>query len=59
MAAYRLPVAIRLDLASAPTEEWLTVGRFSVHLDRMRRPEAAAILVLVHGGGGNGRPLAP
>src|SRR5947209_10774178 len=54
-----LPPGIRLDPASAPTEEWLTVGRFSVHLDCMRRPEAAATLVLVHGAGGNGRLLAP
>lgn len=54
-----LPEAIRFDPANAPTEEWLTVGRFSVHLDCMRRPEAAATLVLVHGAGGNGRLLAP
>jgi alpha-beta hydrolase superfamily lysophospholipase len=54
-----LPVAMRFDPANVPTEEWLTVGRFSVHLDCMRRPEAAATLVLVHGGGGNGRLLAP
>jgi alpha-beta hydrolase superfamily lysophospholipase len=54
-----LPEAMRFDPANAPTEEWLTVGRFSVHLDCMRRPEAAATLVLVHGGGGNGRLLAP
>src|SRR4051812_48918474 len=50
---------MRLDPANVPTEEWLTVGRFAVHLDCMRRPEAAATLVLVHGGGGNGRLLAP
>jgi alpha-beta hydrolase superfamily lysophospholipase len=54
-----LPVPMRLDPANMPTEEWLTVGRFSVHLDCMRRPEAAATLVLVHGAGGNGRLLAP
>lgn len=54
-----LPGAIRLDPSRAPTEEWLTVGRFSVHLDCMRRPEAPATLVLVHGAGGNGRLLAP
>jgi alpha-beta hydrolase superfamily lysophospholipase len=54
-----LPPGIRLDPANLPTEEWLTVGRFSVHLDCMRRPEAAATLILVHGAGGNGRLLAP
>src|SRR5262245_24329705 len=54
-----LPEAVRLDPSHTPTEEWLTVGRFSVHLDCMRRPEAPATLVLVHGAGGNGRLLAP
>jgi alpha-beta hydrolase superfamily lysophospholipase len=54
-----LPLARRLDPANVPTEEWLTVGRFSVHLDCRRRPQAAATLVLVHGAGGNGRLLAP
>jgi alpha-beta hydrolase superfamily lysophospholipase len=54
-----LPQAMRLDPASVPTEEWLAVGSFAVHLDCMRRPEALASLILVHGGGGNGRILAP
>jgi alpha-beta hydrolase superfamily lysophospholipase len=54
-----LPSALRLDPANEPTEDWLTVGRFSVHLHRMRRPEAPATLVLWHGAGGNGRLLAP
>jgi alpha-beta hydrolase superfamily lysophospholipase len=50
---------MRLDPANQPSEEWLSVGPFSVHLDCMRRPEAPATLVLVHGAGGNGRMLAP
>ena len=50
-----LPEAIRIDPATPPTEEWLNVGRFTVHLDCMRRPEAPATLVLVHGAGGNRR----
>jgi len=54
-----LPGAIRQDPANLPTEEWLAVGRFLVHLDCMRRPVAAASLILVHGCGGNGRLLAP
>jgi alpha-beta hydrolase superfamily lysophospholipase len=54
-----LPADVRLDPANMPTEEWLNVGRFSVHLDCMRRPEAPATLVLVHGAGGNGRLLVP
>jgi Tripartite tricarboxylate transporter family receptor len=39
--------------------QWLRVGQFSIHLDCWRRPQARASLVLVHGGGGNGRLLAP
>ncbi|MCP3141734.1 alpha/beta hydrolase [Pyxidicoccus xibeiensis] len=56
-----LPPELRLGGAGAPMpdEEWLEVGPFRVHLDAWRRPEAPATLVLVHGGGGNGRLLAP
>jgi alpha-beta hydrolase superfamily lysophospholipase len=53
-----LPEQRRLAPATEPTEEWLTIGRFSVHLDCRRRDEAPATLVLIHGGGGNGRLLA-
>jgi alpha-beta hydrolase superfamily lysophospholipase len=48
-----------LDLSAQPTEEWLTLGPFSVHLDCWRRPDSPGTLVLIHGGGGNGRLLAP
>lgn len=56
-----LPAPLRLGSADAPMpgEEWLDVGAFRVHLDCWRRPDAAATVVLVHGGGGNGRLLAP
>jgi len=56
-----LPEHLRLGSASAPMphEEWLDAGAFRVHLDCWRRPEAPATLVVVHGGGGNGRLLAP
>ena len=53
-----LPDGLRLDPSRAPTEEWLALGAFSVHLDCWRQPGAPATLVLVHGGGGNGRLLA-
>ncbi|NMO20119.1 alpha/beta hydrolase [Pyxidicoccus fallax] len=56
-----LPASLRLGGAGAPMpgEEWLDVGAFRVHLDCWRRPEAPVTLVVVHGGGGNGRLLAP
>jgi alpha-beta hydrolase superfamily lysophospholipase len=55
----QLPEHLRLDPSAQPTEEWLTLGAFSVHLDCWRQPEPPASLVLVHGTGGNGRLLAP
>ncbi len=56
-----LPPALQLGRAETPMpeEEWLDVGPFRVHLDCWRRPEAPATVVVVHGGGGNGRLLAP
>jgi alpha-beta hydrolase superfamily lysophospholipase len=55
-----LPEHLRFkEPSSQPTEEWLPLGTFSVHLDCWRRPKSTASLVLVHGGGGNGRLLAP
>ena len=54
-----LPESLRLQPPTVPTEEWLQLGSFSVHLDCWRRADAPATLILVHGGGGNGRLLAP
>lgn len=54
-----LPQCLRLDPSGVPMEEWQTVGAFSVHLDCWRRPDAPASVIIVHGGGGNGRLLAP
>lgn len=56
-----LPPALRLGGAQTPMpeEEWLDVGAFRVHLDCWRRQDAPATVVVVHGGGGNGRLLAP
>lgn len=51
-----LPPAMRID--SPPREEWLDVGRFRVHLDVHGPADAPATLVILHGGGGNGRLLA-
>lgn len=56
-----LPPALRLGGPGMPMPEeaWLDVGAFRVHLDCWRRPEAPATVVVVHGGGGNGRLLSP
>lgn len=55
----QLPQHLRLDRSNYPTEEWQIVGAFSVHLDCWRRSDAPASVLIVHGGGGNGRLLAP
>ena len=51
-----LPASMRT--TTPPREEWLGVGRFDVHLDVHGRDDAPATLVVLHGGGGNGRLLA-
>ncbi|MDX2009303.1 MAG: alpha/beta fold hydrolase [Myxococcaceae bacterium] len=55
-----LPVALRDDGAFPIVEERLQVGRLDVHLDRRHVPQPKEVsVVLVHGGGGHGRLLAP
>lgn len=56
-----LPEAVREDAAFPIVEERLQVGRLDVHLDRHRPvvPPKDVLVVLVHGGGGHGRLLAP
>lgn len=54
-----LPSELRIDESTMPREEWMEVGRFRVHLDRHGPEDPPAMLVLVHGGGGNGRLFAP
>jgi alpha-beta hydrolase superfamily lysophospholipase len=55
----RLPKSLHLDPSNPPAEEWLELRAFKIHLDCWRRPGAPAVLIVVHGGGGNGRLLAP
>ena len=55
---HTLPAHVRTG-PETPEEEWLALGGYGLHVDRWRCPEARATLVLLHGGGGNGRLLAP
>ena len=44
----------------SPSEEWLVVGDYQIHLDRMTgTPSTATTVIMVHGGAGNGRLLLP
>ncbi len=42
-----------------PTEEWMQVDDFNVHVDHWHAANPRAVMVLLHGGGGCGRYLAP
>lgn len=54
-----LPERMRLAEGREPAEEWWPWRGADVHLDRFAAPEAPLTVVLLHGGGGNGRLLAP
>lgn len=55
-----LPEHVRLGAKPHPTEEWWSWQGHQVHLDRMKPSTPANTKVLlIHGGGGNGRLLVP
>src|SRR5882724_31074 len=53
-----LPQRLRIPEPWAVREEWQQVEQFDVHIDRWPAEAPRASVVLVHGGGGNGRLLA-
>jgi alpha-beta hydrolase superfamily lysophospholipase len=53
------PEALRCTDATAPVEESWRWGDLDVHVDRYASSAARLTVVLLHGGGGNGRLLAP
>lgn len=54
-----VPQDLRVEGAWIPQEEWWEHNGHTIHLDRYAHPEPRATVVLVHGGGGNGRVLGP
>lgn len=52
-----LPERLRIAAGQEPVEEWLECDGVDVHLDRYRAPDAAATVVVLHGGGGYSRLL--
>ncbi len=52
-----LPDNLRFRRQNLPTEEYLEVRGYQVHLDRYRKKDAKCKTLLIHGGGGNGRIL--
>ena len=53
-----LPEVLRIADAM-PTEEWWAWREAQVRIDRYPRPDAPATVIVLHGGGGHGRLLAP
>lgn len=54
-----LPARLRLTPDREPTEDWWPWRGAEIHLDRYPAPTSPLVVILVHGGGGNGRLLAP
>ncbi len=54
-----LPARMRLSAGREPAEEWWSWRGAEIHLDRYAAPAAPLTVVLLHGGGGNGRLVAP
>jgi alpha-beta hydrolase superfamily lysophospholipase len=54
-----LPERLRYSSDTIPAEEWVTWKDANVHVDRLANESARAKVLLLHGGGGNGRVLLP
>ena len=54
-----MPERIRLTADWEPAESWWSWRGAEIHLDRLSAAGAPATVILLHGGGGNGRLLMP
>src|SRR5215468_9863690 len=54
-----LPERVRLSTGREPAEEWWPWRGADIHLDRYPAPAAPLTVVLLHGGGGYSRLVAP
>ncbi len=54
-----LPDRLRMSDGRGPAEEWWPWRGAQIHLDRYAAPNAPVTVVMLHGGGGYGRLLAP
>lgn len=54
-----LPARMRLTDDHLPAEEWWSLRNSEIHLDRYAAPDAPMTVVMLHGGGGNGRLMGP
>lgn len=54
-----LPAAMQVSKFGEPTEEFWSWHGGEIHLDRYESPTSPLTVMMLHGGGGNGRLLAP
>jgi alpha-beta hydrolase superfamily lysophospholipase len=54
-----LPSRLRITEGHEPAEEWWAWRGAEIHLDRYAAPDAPLTVVLLHGGGGHSRLVAP
>ena len=54
-----LPESWRLTEDFVPQEGWLEVEGCEIHVDRLTHPNPSCTVMMLHGGGGNGRVLMP
>lgn len=54
-----IPEELRLNADSLPREEWFDFRGHAVHIDRYPEENRRGVVILLHGGGGNGRVLSP
>ena len=54
-----LPQRLRYTNDTIPSEEWFAWRDAQIHVDRIANPTAPLKVLLLHGGGGNGRVLLP
>ncbi|RHX92795.1 alpha/beta hydrolase [Leptospira stimsonii] len=52
-----LPESLKVKDGKLPKEEYWAWNRLRIHLDRYENPKSKCKIILIHGGGGNGRVL--
>jgi alpha-beta hydrolase superfamily lysophospholipase len=54
-----LPEDLKITTENQPKEEWWNHGNDLIHIDRYKHSSPKAKMIILHGGGGNGRVVSP
>jgi len=54
-----LPEDLKITAENQPEEEWWNHGNDLIHIDRYKHSSPKAKMIILHGGGGNGRVVSP